>query len=188
MWVPPIDSLMRLGVSPTATTPTGFYSQKFWGFNFPCWNSGLRGLSHSLVVPPRLSTHKCPPWSTSHCLSVHLLCLPPLFLPVWMNVSSLTPRLSDFHNVVFSSSSGCFCFFNWLVSFFWLGEEGKLLYLLLHLGQKLWCSLYCLSFQLPPYRKQDLILKGKKFLIKPHSICITSWSNMRSYSSWLYAS
>ena len=43
---------------------------------------------------------------------------PPL-LPVWMNVSSLTPWLSDFHTVRFSVSSGWFLFLN-LLSLFWL--------------------------------------------------------------------
>ena len=32
-------------------------------------------------------------------------------LPVWMNVSSLTPRLLSFHTVQFSGSSGWFYFF-----------------------------------------------------------------------------
>ena len=32
------------------------------------------------------------------------------FLPVWMNVSSLNPWLSDFHTSWFSGSSGCFLF------------------------------------------------------------------------------
>ena len=36
-----MNSPVRLGVSPTTTTPTGFYSQRFWGFLFPCWNPGL---------------------------------------------------------------------------------------------------------------------------------------------------
>ena len=46
----------------------------------------------------------------------------PLLL-VWINVSSLTPRLSDFHHTVqFSGSSGWLLFLN-LLSFFWLCEE-----------------------------------------------------------------
>ena len=40
-----------------------------------------------------------------------------------MNVSSLTPWLSDFHTVWFSVSSGCFFVFKLLLSFFWLCEE-----------------------------------------------------------------
>ena len=37
MWVSPMNSPVRLGVSPAATTPTGFYRQRFWGFLFLCW-------------------------------------------------------------------------------------------------------------------------------------------------------
>ena len=51
--------------------------------------------------------------STSPCLAMsplHPSCLSPPLLPVWMNVSSLSPWLSDFHTVWFSVSSGCFCF------------------------------------------------------------------------------
>ena len=47
-------------------------------------------------------------------LSCHESSLPscpsPPLLPVWMNVSSLTPWLSDFHTVRFSVHSGCFLF------------------------------------------------------------------------------
>ena len=57
-----------------------------------------------------------------------------------MIVSSLTPWLLDFHTVRFPSSSGYFLFLNLLLSFFWLYEEAKCIYLCLHLGQK---SLEC---------------------------------------------
>ena len=63
-------------------------------------------------------------------------CPSPPLLPVWVSVSSLTPWLSDFHTVQFSGSSGCFLFLNLLLSFFWLCEEAKCIYLRLHLGQK----------------------------------------------------
>ena len=39
-------------------------------------------------------------------------CLSPPLLPVWMNVSSLSPWFSDFYTVRFSVSSGCFLFLN----------------------------------------------------------------------------
>ena len=58
-----------------------------------------------------------------------------LITPVWMNVSSLTPWLSDFHAVWFSGSSDCFLFLNLLLSFFWLCEEVKHFYVSLHLDQ-----------------------------------------------------
>ena len=64
--------------------------------------------------PPR-STIRCLNGSISHRLATSPLCpaagLPPL-LPVWMNVSSLTSWLLDFHTVQFSVSSGCFLFLN----------------------------------------------------------------------------
>ena len=62
-------------------------------------------------------------------------------LPVWMNVFSLTPWLSEFHTVRFSVSCGCFLFLNLLLSFFWLCEESQCVYLHLHLGWKAWVYL-----------------------------------------------
>ena len=59
---------------------------------------------------------------------LHPSCPSPLLLPVWMNVSSLTVWLSDFHTVQFSGSSGCSLFLNWLLSFFWLCEEAQCIY------------------------------------------------------------
>ena len=53
--------------------------------------------------------------STNHCLAVSPLrpgCISPPLLPVWMNVSSLSPWLLDFHTIRFSVSSGCFLFLN----------------------------------------------------------------------------
>ena len=55
----PTNSPVRLGVSPAATTPTGFYCQRFCGFISPHWNPGLQSQSRSPVVPPGLSACKC---------------------------------------------------------------------------------------------------------------------------------
>ena len=109
---------------------------------------GLCNVSHSPVVPPSLSLHECATTrsashylaylSASHHLATCPLCISCPFLPlllVWINVSSLTPWLSDFHIVWFSGSSHYFLFLNWLLSFFWLYEEAKRIYLCLHLGQ-----------------------------------------------------
>ena len=52
--------------------------------------------------------HQPPPC----CESSLAGCPSPPLLPVWMNVSSLSPWLSDFHTVRFSVSSGCFLFLN----------------------------------------------------------------------------
>ena len=76
-------------------------------------------------------------WDLLVCeVPLHPGCLSPPLLPVWMNVSSLTPWLLDFHTVQFSGSSGCFLFLNLLLSFFWLCEEVQCVYLHLQLGQK----------------------------------------------------
>ena len=80
-----------------------------------------------------------PTWSSSCCLAscpFHSGCPFPPLLPVWMNVSSLTPWLLDFHTVHFSGSSGCFLFLNLLLSFFWLYEKAKCIYLCFHIDQK----------------------------------------------------
>ena len=58
---------VRLGVSTSTATPTGFYSQKFWGFIFPCWNPGLHGLSRSTVIPPALFACKCGATQSANC-------------------------------------------------------------------------------------------------------------------------
>ena len=138
LWASPTDSPVRLGVSPTSTTPTGYYSQRVWGFTFPCWNPGLHGLSQSPFVPPCLSTHECgTAQNTSHHLGPLHTCCPSLpLLPVWMNVS-LTLWLSDFHTFRFSATSGYFLLLNWWLSFLWLCEEPKYICLCLHLGWKL---------------------------------------------------
>ena len=69
LWVSPTNSPMRLGVSHATSTPTGFFSQRFWGFISPHWKPGLHSLSHSPVVPPSLSAHIC---GTAHSASSHL--------------------------------------------------------------------------------------------------------------------
>ena len=128
---------------------TGFFSQRFWGFISPHWNPGLHGLSCSPIVPPGLFTCKCKTTrSASHCLvsPLHPGCPSLPLLPVWVNVSSLTPWLSDFHTVQFSGSSGYFLFWNLLLSFFWLCEEATCIYLCLHLGWKFWGMLFIALF------------------------------------------
>ena len=72
LWVSPMNSPLRLGVYPSATTPIGFYSQRFWGLLSCRWNPWLHGLSHSPVVPPSLSACKC---GTAVFTSHHLICL-----------------------------------------------------------------------------------------------------------------
>ena len=96
--------------------------------------------------------------STSHPLAMHTLCpsfLSPHLLLVWMNISSLTPWLSDFHTVWFSGSSGCFLFLNFLLCFFWLCKEAKCIYLHLHLGQRSIDCIYWLQPSMEVGRKQS---------------------------------
>ena len=112
-WVPAVDSPVRLGVSPTAVTPTGFYSQRFWGFIFGGWNPGLYGLSHPPVVPPSLSTSKC--W-TAQFSSCCLASRPLAWLPLSARPTSLdkcfffNSLVVGLHTVWFSGSSGFFGF------------------------------------------------------------------------------
>ena len=105
LWVSPTTSPVRLGVSPAATSPpTDVFSQWLEAL-FP--HTGTLGCKVCHWVRQLLP---CLESSLPGCPS------PPL-LPVWMNVSSLTPWLSDLHTVRFSVSSGCFLFLNCCPSF-----------------------------------------------------------------------
>ena len=123
-WVSPTNSPVRLGVSPAATsTPTGVFNQWFEAL-FP--HAGVVGCTvchrvHQLLPhwpaaalptllhsPPPCWVHQPPPCHESSLPG----CLSPPFLLAWMNVSSLSPWLSDFYTVQFSVSSGCFLFLN----------------------------------------------------------------------------
>ena len=84
---------------------------------------------------------------------LHPCCLSPHLLLVWMNVSSLTPWLFDFHTVQFSGSSGYFLFLNFLS--FWLCEEAKCICLCLHFDQKLVKDSYYNWARQPPAKDVD---------------------------------
>ena len=71
--------------------------------------------------------HQLPPCLESSLSS----CLSPPHLLVWVNVSSLTPWLLEFHTVWFSVNSGGFLFLNLLSC-----KEAQCVHLRLHLGQK----------------------------------------------------
>ena len=148
----------------STTTTTGFYSQvlrlyfpgagtlsctvclttQLFLLVYPHANVGLPSpptVPHPVHQPPPRLVFQVPPlwpWSSSCCLAESppypSWPSPPLLL-VWMTVSSLTPRLSDFHTVRFSGSSGWFLFLNLLLSF-WLSKEAQCIYLRFHLGQK----------------------------------------------------
>ena len=109
--------------SRSTSAPTSVFSQRFEAL-FPHLEPWVRSLSCSPVVLPGLSArlvhsppprwvHQLPPC----CKSSLPGCPSPPLLPVWMNVSSLSPWLLDFHTVGFSVSSGCFLFLNCCPSF-----------------------------------------------------------------------
>ena len=161
-----MTSPVKLGVSPAAaSTPMGVFNQRFEAL-FPCagalscmvcfapppfllvylcTNVGPQGLPATTLwglpvaawpallhnLPPHLvcQLSPCHESSPPRCPSLPLL-------PLWMNVSSLSPWLLDFYTVRFSVGSGCFFVFKLLLSFFWLCEEAQCVYLRLHLGRK----------------------------------------------------
>ena len=88
---------------------------------------GLPGLPATTLPTPVLQPLPCRKSSPPGCQSLPLL-------PVWMNVSSLTPWLSDFHTIQFSVGSCWFLYLNLLLSFLWFCEEAQCVYLHLHLG------------------------------------------------------
>ena len=97
------------------------FQSEVWGFISPHWSPGLHSVLCSPTIPPSSSMCEC---GTSRSASCSLVCpfipqstsppgcpTPPL-LPVWMNVSSLSPLLLDFRVVWFSVSSGWFFILN----------------------------------------------------------------------------
>ena len=87
---------------------------------FPRHSSGLSmrecGAQGLLAVTLCAPFHNLPPrWVHPPHLALSPLCpgcLSPPLLPVWTNVSSLSPWSSDFRVVQFSVSSGCFFILN----------------------------------------------------------------------------
>ena len=113
------------------------------GFISPGWNRGLWVcLTPQLFLPVYLHINVGPsclqatasPGPPATALSSLPGCPSPPFLQVWMNVSSLTPWLSDFHTVQYSGRS-VFFFLIGGCCVFWLYEKVKCIYLCLHLGQ-----------------------------------------------------
>ena len=137
-----MNSPVRLGIRTAALTPTGFFSHRFEAW-FP--HTGTLGcgvcLAPQSFLPVYPHTNVGQPDLPAATLPTRFLQPPPChessppLLLVWMNVSSLTPWLSDFHTVQFSGNSGYFLFLNLLLSF-WLCGVLKYIYLCLPLGQK----------------------------------------------------
>ena len=124
LWVSPMNSPVRLGVSPAPSNLSQRFSVRGFEALFPhtgtldcavCLapqlflpvylqaNVGSFALPAAASLAPVLHPPLC-------CKSSPLGCPSPPLLPVWIKASFLTPWLSDFHTVWFSDSSGNFCF------------------------------------------------------------------------------
>ena len=88
-------------------SPQGLATTTLWGLLAAAWPAPFHNLPRCWVRQPPPSWESSPPG----CLSLPLL-------PAWMNVSSLSLWLSDFHTVQFSVSSGCFLFLNFCCPYF----------------------------------------------------------------------
>ena len=126
-----MNSPENLAVSSATPTPTGFYSQKLWGSIFLVlepWavqaGLGQGSLAPKVSLSNFIPTRECAithftallPLHTISCLLISLpisVTLP--LLPVWVNVVSLNPWLSNFHTAWFSDSSGCYLFWDIVV-------------------------------------------------------------------------
>ena len=86
--------------------PQGLPATTLWGLLAAAWPASFHNLPPHWVHQPLPCRESSPPG-----------CLSPPLLPVWINVSSLSPWLSDFHTVRFSVSSGCLLFLNCCPSF-----------------------------------------------------------------------
>ena len=71
LWVSPMNSPVRLGVSLAAATPQVFIARGFEAF--PTLESGLCGLSHPPVVCSGLSTCKCQTTGSASCHLAHMV-------------------------------------------------------------------------------------------------------------------
>ena len=137
--------------------PHRCFQSEVCSFISPCWSPGLRSLLCSPAIPPGLSMCECGAAGSASCRiacpvhstirhisgshsqvvtsSLHPSCPSPPLLLVWINVSSLSPWLSDFRVVQFFCQFWLFFIFKLLLSFFRLCEEAQCIYLR-HLGQK----------------------------------------------------
>ena len=114
--VSPMNSPVRLGVSPAASsTPRDVFNQRFealfpylepWvvqSASLPCHSSRFIYTpmwGRGVCQPPPCGVRQLPPCRESSPPS----CPSPPLLLVWVNISSLTPWLLDFHAVQFSGS------------------------------------------------------------------------------------
>ena len=165
LWVSPTYFPVRLRVSPTATTPTRFCSQRFWGFSLLGWHPGLLSLCllPSCSSPcictwmwdlpvcqllPHLLLHQLSPCLTSS--PSHLLAsAPPTSLDECFFFNSLVVRLPR-HSIFwqFLLVFSFVLFLDLLLFFLWLCDEANIICLCLHPGWKSPCL-----FLSPVYRE-----------------------------------
>ena len=99
LWVSPTNSSVRLGVSPTATTPTGLRSQRFWGFLSPHWTLGCAVcLAPQSFLPVYPHSNVGPPGPPAAALPAPVLQLLPCHMssPPWLPVSVPPTGLSEY--------------------------------------------------------------------------------------------
>ena len=139
----------KAGSFSCCLNPHRFFQSEVLRLYFPAlepwvvWSVSLPSCSSWFICTqrwdlPLCQPPPCSPGSSSCHLStspLHPSCLSLPLLLIWMNVSSLTPWLSDFHTVRCSGSSGYFLTLL-LSSFFWFCKESKYIYLCLPLGRK----------------------------------------------------
>ena len=113
LWVSPMNSPLSLWVSLTAATPLQVFIARGFEALFPC--AGTLGcmvrLTPQLFLPIYQDANVGPPSLPDSACYVSSLPWLPISIPppVWMNVSSLTPWLSDFQ-FDFLSVVVIFCF------------------------------------------------------------------------------
>ena len=91
-----MDSTERLAVSPTTLTPTGFYSQKLWGFISPAlepwavWSDlGLGSLNPQVSSRFLSTTCECGATCSDGCHDCHVTTTPRAFHPGSVSASPI---------------------------------------------------------------------------------------------------
>ena len=163
LWVSPMNSPVRLGVSPVAaSTPTGVFNQwlRLYFPTLEIWvvrsvtpsTSCCLAASCSFAHPTPQSTTLLGPLATAlpWVLSAQLcVSVPPTSLDECFFFISLVVRLLC--SSIFCQFWVCFVF-KLLLFFFWLCEEAQFVYLRLHLGQNSATFLYIFNqFNLVPW-------------------------------------
>ena len=200
LWVSPMNSPVRLGVSPTAASScTGVFNQRFEAL-FPQAGALVCAvcLTPQLFLPVYLHANEGPPAPPATSLQGSPAPALPWVLSARLPVSAPPTALNEcfFFNslIVRIPYSSIFCqvwlffVFKLLFSFFWLFEEAQCVYLCLHRSQK-----SGFPFFLRDKWLANLRLRGEDiYLIKmilPHFTCHISDKELkiwrRKSQSWL---